>query len=274
MSNTYMGIGSTAGINVTGKVNEDIEILMNVYATSYDAADSILLTGQDGEYDPVTVREVQGRFLAIKNVVSKHNPGLMPTINKLENLAIKKAKGNISSTYFYNETKRIIRQSGVSNRLTTIIENKIDQAQYVKNGQNNNPLASLGLDHNNPLLNGDIFTISKQKPAKRSKQPKGNPLMNGSILQTFFNQQGPKKKAKSRKSKSNALMDGSALQAFFNQQPPKHKPGSNQKPKGNPLLDGSIFQQFNQPRPNQKKKHRSKKRKPQTVMELLQMGGF
>lgn len=259
MSNTYMGLNATAGVPVTGDVNEDLEILMNVYATSYDALDSIMLTDQENVYDPTTVNEVKGRFLAIRRVVSNNNPALMPVIDKLEDLAIKKAEGKISNRYFYNKTKKIIRESGVSNRLIDIIEQKIDQAQHKKNGQrgmfnfgnmfhsgknnNSNPVS------HNPLLDGDFFnnnTNNKNKKIKNKKTGKkqSNPLMDGSMFQMFFNQKKNKKQ--------------------------KNRPGRSPSSSHNPLMDGSMFQSFfNQNSNNNANKKQNKEKKPVGLLDLL-----
>ena len=128
--NIYMGANSTAGILTHNKVDEDWEILMNIYATAYDAVNNeIMLTRMPQQYDEATVQEVNGRFAVLYKIVKKYAPHLKDEIQQIHKLTIKNLKGEISDRKMLAELRKICRRNGVSEHVLNEIEAKIDAAE-------------------------------------------------------------------------------------------------------------------------------------------------
>jgi len=85
-----MGSDSVAGIKSDDKINEDWEILLNIYATAYDATNDVMLTHNPGVYDETTIQEVRGRFLILHKLCNKYAPNLKDEIKQIEKMTIDK----------------------------------------------------------------------------------------------------------------------------------------------------------------------------------------
>lgn len=130
MKNIYMGSDSVAGIQVNGKVDEDWEVLINIYATAYDAINNdTMLTHTPQKYDEATIQEVNGRFAVLYKLVNKYAPHLRDEIRQIHELTIKNLKGKISDRQMLSELRKICRRNGVSEHILNEIEAKIDAAE-------------------------------------------------------------------------------------------------------------------------------------------------
>lgn len=127
--NVYMGPNSTAGILVDGKVNEDWEILLTVYATAYDSINNYMLTRIPGQFDPTTEREVRGRFWVLKRLAKKYATEELPTIEKFEKLSLDHLNGKISDHEFLRRLRSLVRSRGISEDLINYVEARIDAAE-------------------------------------------------------------------------------------------------------------------------------------------------
>ncbi|WP_456477596.1 hypothetical protein [Geoglobus ahangari] len=130
--NVYIGPNSTAGIIVHGKVNEDWEVLLNTYATAYDAINSIMLTRQPGVFDRTTVEELHGRFAVLKMLARRYAPELYNVIEQLEDLSVKHLKGQISDKEFLRRIRGLARRHGLSEDLINYVEAQIQAAEMVR----------------------------------------------------------------------------------------------------------------------------------------------
>lgn len=130
--NVYMGPNSTAGIIVHGKVNEDWEILLNTYATAYDAINSIMLTRQPGVFDRTTAQELHGRFAVLKMLAKRYAPEKLPVINELERLSLDHLKGKLSDREFLRRIRSLVRKHGMSEDLINYVEAQIQAAEMIK----------------------------------------------------------------------------------------------------------------------------------------------
>lgn len=129
--NVYMGKDSTAKIPTRGKVNEDWEILLNTYATAYDAINGIMLTRVPGQFDKTTVKEVRGRFLVLRRLAKKYAPEVLPAVEQLEDLTLRHVKGEISDYQFLRSIRAIVMRYGLSPDLINLVEAKIRFAEMM-----------------------------------------------------------------------------------------------------------------------------------------------
>ena len=153
-----MGSDSVAGIPTNGKVDEDWEILLNIYATAYDAINNdTMLTHTPGVYDEATIQEVNGRFLVLRRLAAKYAPHLKKDIDKIYELTIKNMKGQLSDKELLKELRKIVRKHGVPEDILNQVEMKIDMAEsYPK------------FDIAMPKLDG-LFSTKKAKPKNSFK---------------------------------------------------------------------------------------------------------
>jgi len=129
MKNIYMGVGSVAGIPTHGKVNEDWEILANLYAQAYDAINEQLLTRTPHKYDKATIKEIRSRFRVLKLLARKYAPHLLDEIQHIEKLTLANAQGKISDREFLERLRSYIISRGLDPKLVALIELKINQAE-------------------------------------------------------------------------------------------------------------------------------------------------
>ena len=127
--NVYMGKDSTAKIPKVGKVDAKWEILANTYATIYDALNNKMLTRIEGKFRRTTVKLIRGRFFVLKMLAKKHQPKLVGTIDKLEDLTIAYRKGKISKRELLQKVRKILKSRGLSPRTMRLIEQKIRAAE-------------------------------------------------------------------------------------------------------------------------------------------------
>jgi len=132
--NVYMGIErSVAGIPTHGKVNEDWEILANIYATAYDEINGQLLTRIPHKYDKATIKEIKSRFRVLKLLAKKYAPHLLDEIQYIEKLTLANAQGRISDREFLERLRSYIISRGLDPKLVALIELKINQAEGYDN---------------------------------------------------------------------------------------------------------------------------------------------
>jgi len=153
--NVYIGKDSTAGIQVKGKVDEDWEVLVTLYATAYDAINNdTMLTRTPGQYDAADLKEVHGRFYVLKMLAGKYAPHLKPEIEKIETLTMKNIKGQISDKEYIQRLRNIILKYGVPTEVLDEIEFKIDMAESMT--------PNLNYDFNLPNINNNTFGKIKE----------------------------------------------------------------------------------------------------------------
>ncbi len=125
-----MGVGrSVAGIPTHGKVNEDWELLTNLYATAYDEINGQLLTRTPQKYDPATIKELRGRFRILKLLARKYAPHLLDDIQYIEKLTLANAQGKINDREFLERLRAYIISRGLDPKLVALIELRINQAE-------------------------------------------------------------------------------------------------------------------------------------------------
>ena len=135
--NVYIGKDSTAGIQVKGKVDQDWEILVTLYATAYDAVNNdTMLTRTPGQYDEADFKEVHGRFYVLKMLAGKYAPHLKPEIEKIEKLTLKNMKGQISDKEYLRQLRQIAIKHGVPTEVLDEVEFKIDMAESMTPNMN------------------------------------------------------------------------------------------------------------------------------------------
>jgi len=127
--NVYMGKDSTAKIPIKGKVNSRTEILANTYATIYDSLNNKMLTRTEGKYRKTTVKLIKGRFFVLKMLAKKHQPKLVGTIDKLEDLTIAYRQGKINKRELLQKVRKILKSKGLPPRTMKLIEQKIKAAE-------------------------------------------------------------------------------------------------------------------------------------------------
>ena len=127
--NVYMGKDSTAKIPIKGKVNSRTEILANTYATIYDSLNNKMLTRTEGKYRKTTVKLIKGRFFVLKMLAKKHQPKLVGTIDKLEDLTIAYRQGKINKRELLQKVRKILKSKGLSQKMMKLIEQKIRVAE-------------------------------------------------------------------------------------------------------------------------------------------------
>lgn len=130
----YMGINSTAKIPTRGKVDEDWEILLNTYATAYDAINNIMLTRTPGVFDRTTVREVRGRFLVLKRIARRYAPERLQIIERLEELAVARVKGEITTEQYLRSIRALATRYGLRRDMVDLVEARIRAAEMVNPG--------------------------------------------------------------------------------------------------------------------------------------------
>jgi hypothetical protein len=127
--NIYMGPKSTAKLPVRGRVDEDWEILLNTFATAYDAANNIMLTRSPGVFDPATDRELRGRFAILKLLAKKHSPDKLNAIKYLEKLSLDNLHGKLPDRVFLQKVREVCRKEGLRQDLINQAERNINAAE-------------------------------------------------------------------------------------------------------------------------------------------------
>jgi len=193
MANVYMGKNSVAGIPIENNdVNEDWELLLNMYATAYDATNDVMLTHTPGEYDPTTVQEVRGRFLILRKLCKKYAPELEDEIASIEKWTLQNIKGQLSDKEFLRRLKRLMLKNGIPLSAIQEVETRIDMAESFGSIQ--------APEFNMP----NLVPTSKEK---RKKQKQKNPdLFSGDLFKIdtpIFEIPKEKRKYKIQKTKNN-----------------------------------------------------------------------
>lgn len=78
-----MGPNSTAKIPVNNKVDNIQEIMLNAFATSYDALNSVMLTKKSGFFDKTTMQEINGRFGILRMLCLRHSPDHLSDVDMM-----------------------------------------------------------------------------------------------------------------------------------------------------------------------------------------------
>ena len=136
--NIYMGPNSTAQIPVVNKIDTDHEIILNVFATGYDALNSVMLTKKSGFFDKTTMQEINGRFGILRMLCSRYSPRSLALIDETYKIVSDNYHNNISDL----QALAALRQICINNNLDPFIVDhammRINQAETIsKNGFNN-----------------------------------------------------------------------------------------------------------------------------------------
>lgn len=155
--NIYVGLNSTAQIPVNNKVDTAKEIMLNAFATSYDALNNIMLTKRSGFFDKTTIQEINGRFGIIRMLCLKHCPSYISDVDAMYKIISEHYKNNISDVEALGSLRNICLKYNLNPSTIDNAINRINQAE------NNFP------EFNN--LNQIFpFWIQSQKPGvKRNK---------------------------------------------------------------------------------------------------------
>lgn len=181
--NVYMGVGvSTAGIPTRGKVDEDWELLLNTYATAYDAINNKMLTRIPGKFDPTTKKEVRGRFRILKFLARKYAPHLLDEIAYLEKLSIAHLEGKLSDREYLQRLRNYMISKGISPKLIHLVEMKINEAEGLRNPPAPQPQPLFSFNFQFPSF--QEFFGKRPKKARKSRKRKQPPAF--SIIQKIF----------------------------------------------------------------------------------------
>lgn len=185
--NVYMGPNSTAGILVDGKVNEDWEILLTVYATAYDSINNHMLTRVPGHFDPTTEREVRGRFWVLKRLAKKYAPEELPVIEKLEKLSLDHLNGKISDREFLRRLRSLVRSRGIREDLIDYVEARIDAAERMQPHNIVNQMFGVP---------GGVPGAPQPTPPQQSRKKKEPPIQPMQLITAMFGFPAPRKRRK------------------------------------------------------------------------------
>jgi hypothetical protein len=129
--NIYMGPNSTAQIPVHNKIDTDQEIITNVFATGYDALNSVMLTRRSGYFDKTTMQEINGRFGVLRMLCSRYSPKSMMVLDEIYKIVSDNYHGLVSDL----QALGALRQICLNNNLDPfIIDNavvRINQAEQL-----------------------------------------------------------------------------------------------------------------------------------------------
>jgi hypothetical protein len=106
-----------------GKVNTDLEILKDTYATAYDAMNNIMVdrTGTD----PSTLSEVRYRFKELKRLAREYAPEKLKYIEKLEMYSIAHLEGKLSEKEYLEAIRTVSELNGVQPDMLYSIEGRV-----------------------------------------------------------------------------------------------------------------------------------------------------
>ena len=189
----YMGPNSTAGIFSRGAINEDWEVLMNVYGTAYDSLDGVMLTRDPGRLDKATVMEVRGRFLILKKLAKKHCPSKLHKIERIEQICLGNIRGHNTDAQAHAQIRQLTASDRkINNPLLNGIEAKVNAAQSQANFNFTHPIANLmkqtnhtkkrGGTHNRRHNNiSPFFKPPSSSPKKRKTVKRPRTIVDGNI---------------------------------------------------------------------------------------------
>lgn len=153
--NVYMGVNSTAQIPVFNKVDTPPEIILNAFATSYDALDNIMLTKRSGFFDKTTMQGVNGRFGILRMMCMRTSPEYLQDIEAMYNVVSENYKGNISDIQALEFLKSICLKHNLDpGRIDDAIL-RINQAENINQSGSND------------YAFGQVFPFWVQSPKKR-----------------------------------------------------------------------------------------------------------
>lgn len=117
-----------------GRVDEDWEILLNLYAVAYDSINSSMLVGDEEEVrvDKTTREEVAKYFAILRNVAKKYSPNLVDEVDEMRILTFKLMDGKISRRKFLEKVRKIVLRNGLSPQLLEAVERRIDMMEQSK----------------------------------------------------------------------------------------------------------------------------------------------
>lgn len=133
-----MGIDSTAQIPVNKNVDTDYEILVNAFATGYDALNNIMLTKRPGYFDPTTISEINGRFGILRMLCSRYSPKTMNVVNEMYQIIFKNYKGEINDMQALLAMRNICTQNNINPGFIDEAIERINHAELMKRQSRNN----------------------------------------------------------------------------------------------------------------------------------------
>jgi len=125
----YMGAQSTARIPTRGAVNEDWELLLQGYATAYDGLSGGLLTPDPRVMAQASANEIKARFYGLKIACKRNQSRLLPTIKKLESIALANNAGRMGDRTALNELKKVVYSNGLNPGVLMVAEQHVNAAE-------------------------------------------------------------------------------------------------------------------------------------------------
>lgn len=71
------------GSDATTRVDNDYEILLNIFSTGYDALNSIMVTKKPGVLVKTSISEINSRFNILKTLCNRYSSKMSPVIDEM-----------------------------------------------------------------------------------------------------------------------------------------------------------------------------------------------
>lgn len=124
-----MGLSSTAGIPVYGRVDTGNEIYLNALATAYDALNEKMLTRNIGVFETTTLNRINGRFSVLKMLARKHDPSKIIVINKIHSIVVDCFNNKISQADAFNKLNNIGNENNFNPFFFNVVANQVNKAE-------------------------------------------------------------------------------------------------------------------------------------------------
>ena len=111
-----------------GRVNTDLEILKDTYATAYDAMNNVMVDRTS--VDPTTHSEVKYRFKELKRLAREYAPEKLGYIEKLEMYTMAHLAGKLSEREYLEAIRTVSELNGVQPEMLYSIEGRVDRLEH------------------------------------------------------------------------------------------------------------------------------------------------
>lgn len=156
--NVYMGMQSTAKIPTKGPVDTDLEVLLNMQATAYDAINGRMLTRTPGRFDAASKKEINGRFSVMRLLCRKYAPEKLRVVDELQRIVFLNLEGKIPDSTATRKIKDVCIRHGLNPSMADQVIVQVDMAEMQHKQHKTGSM--------------DMFSIFKQKPQKPTQQSK------------------------------------------------------------------------------------------------------
>lgn len=124
----YRGLMNSKYGLAQGRINTDLEILKDTYATAYDAMNNIMVDRT--HLDPTTHSEVKYRFKELKRLAREYAPEKLKYIEKLEMYTLAHLDGKLSEREYLEAIRTVSELNGVQPSMLYSIEGRVGRMEH------------------------------------------------------------------------------------------------------------------------------------------------